>query len=219
MITHQVDLPARRARRRVGLARSLIGPPCGAGGGSRGRACPGSPGPPRAPRGTRRPGARASRSGSSRARLRTGPTPGSSSISERGHRLVAPLAVEVEREPVRLVADPLQQPQRLRVAGDRQRARAAGHVHLFELLGQPDHRRPALDERGERANPGRELTLAAVDHDQVRQRRRSSRRARVVRRAIAPARAGGPCAGRGPPPPRRSRPARAARSPRTLNLR
>ena len=52
----------------------------------------------------------------SSARLRTGPTPRSSSRTERGHRLVAAGAVEVDREAVRLVADPLQQPQRLGVA-------------------------------------------------------------------------------------------------------
>src|SRR5690554_2818101 len=43
-----------------------------------------------------------------------------------GHRLPAAGAVVVEREPVRLVADPLQQPQRLRVAVDLERLGAAG---------------------------------------------------------------------------------------------
>ena len=42
-----------------------------------------------------------------------------------GHRLAAPAAVVVEREPVRLVADPLQQPQALGVGRDRERLGAA----------------------------------------------------------------------------------------------
>ena len=81
--------------------------------------------------------------------------------------------MEVEREPVRLVADALKQAQCLGVVGDRHRARAAGHEHLLDPLREADHRyvtsleQVVIGEPGEAAHPGRELSLAAVDHDQV----------------------------------------------------
>src|SRR6478735_12815880 len=46
------------------------------------------------------------------------------------HRLVAPLPVELDRETVRLVAHPLEQPQGLRIVLDRERGRAARNEDL-----------------------------------------------------------------------------------------
>ena len=59
----------------------------------------------------------------SSARLRAGPTPGSSSSSDCGHRPVAARAVVGDREAVRLVAHALQQLQLGRVVGEHAAAR------------------------------------------------------------------------------------------------
>ena len=63
------------------------------------------------------------------------------------HRAVAARAVEVDREPVRLVADALEQPRRVRIRLDLERRRAARHVDLLESLGEADHGHAALDQR------------------------------------------------------------------------
>ena len=60
-------------------------------------------------------------------RLRAGPMPGSSSSTDFFIDCDAPLAVVLDREPVRLVADALQQLQRARVARQDDRPRAARH--------------------------------------------------------------------------------------------
>ena len=93
-----------------------------------------------------------------------------------GHRVIAPLAVVGDREPVRFVAQPLQQLQLGRVVRERERRRAARDEHLLDPLGERDDEHAALAEALQRPQPGGELTLAAVDDDDVRE----GREARVV---------------------------------------
>ena len=83
----------------------------------------------------------------------------------------AALAVEVEREAVRLVPDPLQQLQARAVRVEQDRVGAAGHEDLLDPLGERDHRHARQVVRLHRRQRGRELPLAAVDHDEVRRRR------------------------------------------------
>ena len=182
---------------------------CAAGGGCRGRACPGCPGT--ASSSSRL--APTQRSGEpkcvSSARLRTGPTPGSSSSTERVIAWSRRCAVELDREPVRLVAHPLEQLQRLRV-GRRSAAAPSGPARRpprSASRGRPP-RRPRSAERRERPHARRELALAAVDHDQVGQRGEALVALGVVRRAVRLLEEAAPRAGRAPPPSTRSRRAR-----------
>jgi hypothetical protein len=92
--------------------------------------------------------------------------------------------MELDREPVRLVPHPLEKPQRLRVLGDRERCRATGHEDLLDPFREPDHRDAALRERAQRPHARRELALAAVDDDQIGQRREALVALRVVRREV-----------------------------------
>ena len=85
-----------------------------------------------------------------------------------GHPLVAQLAVVRDREPVRLVPHLLQQVERLGVARDAHRIRAARHVDLLEPLGQADDADVLEAELLEHPHRDVELALAAVDHQQVR---------------------------------------------------
>ena len=131
------------------------------------------------------------------------------------HRLarggVAALAVEGDREPVRLVAQPLQQLQPGRVVGQQHRGRPAGQEHLLDPLRERDHRdaRQVVGlHRGERR---RELALAAVDHDEVRRRRERL----VVLVGRRPGREPREAARRPPRPSRRSRPGPPGRARRT----
>ena len=87
-----------------------------------------------------------------------------------GHRAVAAGAVVGDREAVRLVADALQQLQLGGRVVEHERRAAAGQEDLLDPLGQRDDRDAALAKAVQRAEAGRQLTLAAVDHDQVRQR-------------------------------------------------
>ena len=75
------------------------------------------------------------------------------------HRLVAPLAMELDREPVRLVAHALKQPQRLGVARDRHQVRAARQEHLLDPLRQPDDGGAALGERASARIPAESWPL------------------------------------------------------------
>jgi hypothetical protein len=90
-----------------------------------------------------------------------------------GHRTVPAAAVMLDREAMRLVADPLEEPQGLGVRADGQRLGATRDEHLLDALGQPDHRDVgplrdvAVDERRQGAHAGAQLSLAAVDDDQV----------------------------------------------------
>src|SRR5262249_30351680 len=68
-----------------------------------------------------------------------------------GHRLVAAASVVLDREPVGLVADPLQQLRRLRVRREVDRRPAAGYEHLLLALRERRDGHPALDERAQRA--------------------------------------------------------------------
>ena len=65
--------------------------------------------------------------------------------------LGAQLAVVGDREPMRLVAQPLEQVQRLGVGRQHERLRQARQQHLLALLGQADHRHVVQA----RARPGR----------------------------------------------------------------
>ena len=122
----------------------------------------------------------------SSARLRAGPTPGQLVEDRGGHRAVATDPVVGDREPVRLVADPLEQLQLGRVVRERAAAPRAPGMNTSsirfasEITTTPRSRNPC-----ERAQPGRQLALAAVDHDQVRERREARVVVLVVRRDVA----------------------------------
>ena len=73
-----------------------------------------------------------------------------------------------DREPVSLVADLLEQVERLRVARDAHRLRLTREVDLLEALGQRRHADVFEAEVLEHARRDPELTLAAVDEEQVR---------------------------------------------------
>ena len=104
-------------------------------------------------------------------RRRTGPTCGQL-VEDRGPAQVGVATLPMVRhgEAVRLVADALQEERAGVVGRQRQRVAAAGHEDLLALLGEADevHVHASLAQRGAR---GRELPLAAVDDDQVGQRR------------------------------------------------
>ena len=70
-------------------------------------------------------------------------------------------------EAVGLVADLLQQVERLGVARDAHRIGLAGHVHLLEALGQAGHRDVLEPHLLEHAHRDAELALAAVDQHEV----------------------------------------------------
>src|SRR4051794_1085444 len=72
---------------------------------------------------------------------------------------VAAAAVVLDREPVRLVADPLQQARGLGVGGEVERRRAAWDVDLLQPLGEADDGDAALAERLQRPHPRRQLPL------------------------------------------------------------
>src|SRR6476469_4297927 len=88
-----------------------------------------------------------------------------------GHRPIAAAAVVLDREAVRLVADPLEELRGLRVGGKVEGGRPPRHVDLLQPLGQPDHGDAALDEGFQSPQTRPELPLAAVDHDQPGQPR------------------------------------------------
>src|ERR1700754_3567749 len=58
--------------------------------------------------------------------------------NRRGHRLIAATAVEGDREAVRLVADPLQQPQGVRSLLQQDRVAPPGYEHLLDPFGEAD---------------------------------------------------------------------------------
>ena len=82
---------------------------------------------------------------------------------------VALLPVERDREPVGLVADPLEQLQPGVVTVEQDRLRPTRHEHLLLPLRQRDHGDPRQPRRRlHRLEGRRQLPLAAVDHDEVR---------------------------------------------------
>ena len=99
--------------------------------------------------------------------MRVGPSPGTSSSTERGHLLVAQLAVVGDGEAVGLVAHLLEQVERLGVARDAHRLRRPGHVDLLEPLGEAGHRDVLEPELLEHAHRDAELALAAVDEHRL----------------------------------------------------
>ncbi len=76
--------------------------------------------------------------------------------------------MEAEREPVRLVADPLQELEPCGAALEHDRLGPAGDEHLLLALGQRDDGHPRELAGLHRLERRRELALAAVDHDEVR---------------------------------------------------
>ena len=141
-------------------------------------------------------------------RLRAGPDAGQLVQHRARHRPVAPAAVELDREAVRLVAHALEELQLGRVVGQPERRAAPGHEHLLDPLGEAHDRHAEVAERAELLEPGRQLPLAAVDHDQGGHGRRSSRRSRDRAGCARAARRTGPFAARAPRPWRRSHPER-----------
>ncbi len=76
-----------------------------------------------------------------------------------------------DREPVRLVPDPLQQVQRLAGAGQNNRIILSRQPHLLQPLGEPaqgDAAGAAVDTERVQGSAGRgDLRGAAVDNDQA----------------------------------------------------
>ena len=76
--------------------------------------------------------------------------------------------MEAEREPVRLVADPLQELEPRRVPVEHDRLGAIRDEDLFGTLRERDHGHTRQVEGLHRGQHRRELSLAAVDHHEVR---------------------------------------------------
>ena len=108
--------------------------------------------------------------------LAGGPDAGQLVEHRAGHGLVPAAAVVGDREAMRLVADALQQLQLGGGVVEHQRRAAAGDEDLLDPLGQRDHAHALLAKAAQHRQPGAQLALAAVDHDQVGERRE----ARVV---------------------------------------
>src|SRR5215217_5799556 len=102
-----------------------------------------------------------------------------------GHRPVTASTVELDREPVRLVADALEQLQLGRIVRQTERSAAAGREDLLDPLRQADHGDAEIAERSQLAQARRQLALAAVDHDQRRNRREALVELPVVRAPLA----------------------------------
>ena len=104
----------------------------------------------------------------SSARLRAGPTPGRSSNTDFVVRLRAQLAVVGDREPVRLVAQPLDQVQRLRgrPAARSGRCGRAGTAPRAPWRG-PTSGMSCSPSSSMTSSRGADLALAAVDDDEV----------------------------------------------------
>jgi hypothetical protein len=95
------------------------------------------------------------------------PIPGTTSSSDCRSRFLPRLAMERDREAMRLVADALQQAQRVAVRIEREAAHAVAREHqlLFLRKTHSDQVRQAdgLERRIRRV----QLTFAAVDDDQI----------------------------------------------------
>ena len=107
--------------------------------------------------------------------------PGQLVQQRAGHRTVAANAVVGDRKAVGLVADALEQLQLRRGVVEHERRWPPGLKHLLDALGQRDDRDPALAQRAQRPQAGRELSGAAVDHDEAGQRGEARVISRVVR--------------------------------------
>jgi hypothetical protein len=86
---------------------------------------------------------------------------------------------------VGLVAGALEQLQLRGVVAEQQRRAAAGREDLLDPLGEADHGHAQVAERPELVQPGRQLPLAAVDHDQRGQRREALVVLLLMRAALA----------------------------------
>ena len=103
----------------------------------------------------------------SSAACRAGPEARDVVEHRRRHALAAALAVRGDREPVRLVAQPLQQVEALRAALQDHRVLLPRQPHLLEPLGQPAQRDVVDAELRHRRRGGRDLRRTAVDDDEV----------------------------------------------------
>ena len=92
------------------------------------------------------------------------------SSTRRGHALAAQLAVVRDGEAVRLVADPLQQVQRLAVAGDRGRGslRPGTYTSSKRLASDATGISSSSPSSSSTRTADAELALAAVDQQQLR---------------------------------------------------
>ena len=99
----------------------------------------------------------------------SGPRPGMPSRRARAHPLAPQLAVEGDREPVRLVPDLLEQVDRRRSPGGSGSARRAGDVDLLELLGERRRARSARSRPSSSSDriADAELALAAVEQEEL----------------------------------------------------
>src|SRR5690606_35028296 len=84
-----------------------------------------------------------------------------------GDVVLALLPLETDREAVRLVADALDEEERLAVARQDDRERLPGQPHLFESLGDAGDRDVADAELAQHGGSGVDLRLAAVDEDEA----------------------------------------------------
>ena len=105
----------------------------------------------------------------------------------RRHARAPPLAVTLDREPVRLVAHPLQQVQALRAARQDHRVVLPRQPDLLEPLREPAQRHVVDAELVQRARGGGDLGRSAVDHDEVRRVGEAARACRRRRRDLAAA--------------------------------
>ena len=156
------------------------------------------PAPPRSPRPTAARSRLSEPKCLSSALRRVSPSPGTSSSAAGRHRLRPALPVVGDREPVRLVADPLQQVEPLAGARQDHRVVVAGQPDLLQPLGQPAHgdvvdararpapaRRPRPAARRRRPRPG------SAGRRTARGRARSPGRCRPRRPIRSPARRSG----------------------------
>ena len=103
----------------------------------------------------------------SSSRLRFGPDAGQVVERGLGRPLVAQVAVVRDREPVRLVAQPLDEEQRRRRRGQDDRHRVVGEEQLLALLRQADDRQVVEAQLVEHLLGGVHLAPAAVDDHEV----------------------------------------------------
>ena len=101
--------------------------------------------------------------------MRAGPTPWRSSSAERCAERGAHLAVVRDREAVGLVAESLDEIERLRRRGQDDRVAATGQEQLLALLRRSRERQVVEAELVEHRAGGADLALAAVDDDEVGQ--------------------------------------------------
>src|SRR2546421_9923065 len=112
------------------------------------------------------------------------PNPGEIVQDRSLHRPVPANPVVLDREPVRLISDPLKELKGTRLTWKEKRPLAAGHVYLLEPLREADDRDALFDQLPDRGHATGELPLAAVDHHQSGDRGEARVARGVVRGAV-----------------------------------